>query len=142
MRLFHLFLAAATAAVAATASARPPREESPAPVDLLAGIAFDASDDEAVAAASAHPLGSLANPVRVGGPEGERAYMARLRCADGSAPRIGAQSAAGIGGFGPVTQAYALDCGAAAPGKIQLVLDRHPDEHREQQAPPGFALAR
>ena len=37
-----------------------------------------------VAAADAHPLGTLENPVRVGGPDGERAYLARLRCADGA----------------------------------------------------------
>ena len=29
-----------------------------------------------------HPLGSQQNPVRVGGPAGERAYLARLRLAD------------------------------------------------------------
>ena len=65
-----------------------------------------------VAAADAHPLGTVENPVRVGGPEGERAYLAHLRCADGAAPRIGARREAGVGAFGSVVAAYDVACGA------------------------------
>jgi hypothetical protein len=90
-----------------------------------------------VAAADAHPLGTSTNPVRVGGPEGERAYLARLRCADGSAPRIGARREAGAGGFGSVVGAYEVFCGGAA-GRI--VFDMYHEEHVETRAPQGFTL--
>jgi hypothetical protein len=130
------------AIVAAPALAKPPRAQSPVPADLLAGLGFEASDAQAVAAAEAHPLGSLQNPVRVGGPEGERAYLARLRCGDGSSPSIGTKGSAGIGAFGSLVDAYPLDCGAAAPGKISLVMDMYHSEHREERAPPGLRLER
>jgi hypothetical protein len=134
-------LIAAAALVAAPAAAKPPREESPVPQDLLAGLGFGADDQAAIAAARAHPLGSLQNPVRVGGPEGERAYLGRLRCADGSAPRIGAKGSGGVGAFGSIVDSFPLDCGAAAPGKTSLVMDMYHSEHREDHAPPGFQLA-
>jgi hypothetical protein len=90
------------------------------------------------AAADAHPLGSIENPVRVGGPRGERAYLARLRCADGAAPRIGARREAGIGAFGSVVGAYALSCDGAEAG---IVFDMYHEEHVETRAPAGFTLA-
>jgi hypothetical protein len=95
---------------------------------------------EAIAAAQAHPLGSIRNPVRVGGPEGERAYIARLRCADGSAPRIGQRSSGGVGAFGTIVDTYPLDCAAAAPGRVDLVMDMYHEEHGEDRAPPGFSI--
>jgi hypothetical protein len=48
--------------------------------------------------------------------EGARSYLARLRCADGSAPKVGPRADGGVGAYGTVVDAYALDCGAAAPG--------------------------
>lgn len=90
-----------------------------------------------VAAADAFPLGTLQNPVRVGGPEGERAYLARLRCADGAAARIGARREAGTGAFGSVVAAYEVGCAAAA-GRI--VFDMYHAEHVETRAPAGFTL--
>jgi hypothetical protein len=90
-----------------------------------------------VAAADAYPLGTLQNPVRVGGPEGERAYLARLRCADGAAARIGARREAGIGAFGSVVAAYEVGCAATA-GRV--VFDMYHAEHVETRAPMGFTL--
>ena len=63
------------------------------------------------AAADAHPLGSLENPIRVGGPEGERAYLSRLRCSGGSTPQIGGRGdggGTGEEGGGEVTTAPQL----------------------------------
>lgn len=97
--------------------------------------------DPAIAAANAHPLGSSENPVRVGGPEGERAYIARLRCADGSQPKVGQRGSQGIGAFGSIVDGYPLDCGGAAPGRTMLVMDMYHSEHVEERAPPGFTLA-
>jgi hypothetical protein len=91
-----------------------------------------------IAAADAHPLGSLENPVRVAGPDGERAYLARLHCADGAAVRIGAHHEAGIGPYGSVADAYDVACAAGA-GRI--VFDLYQEEHQETRAPAGFTLA-
>jgi hypothetical protein len=127
----------------APAVAQPPRAQSPAPRDVLAQVGqgnSDAALAEAITAARAHPLGTLANPVRVAGPEGERAYLARLRCADGRAPAVGARTPAGIGAYGSLVEAYVLDCGAAAPGKTSLVMDRYHEENPEAQAPAGFRI--
>jgi len=141
MRL-PLILAAA-ALLAAPALAKPPREESPAPRDLLAAVGGGNSDAElarAIAAAAAHPLGSAANPVRVAGPEGAQAYLARLRCADGSAAKVGARRQGGIGGYGSVTQLYPVDCGGAPPGRVDLLVDIYHAENVETRAPAGFRL--
>ena len=125
-------------------SAQPPREKSPAPQELVNSLGGDplGETEQAIAAANAHPLGTLANPVRVGGPEGERAYLSRLRCGDGSAPRIGPRSEAGIGAFGSLAGAYAIDCGAAAPGKVDLVFDMYHEEFAETRLPSGFGGTR
>jgi hypothetical protein len=142
MRLFVPILSSALL-VAVPASATPPREQSPAPKDLLAAVGSGNSDAElqaAIAAAAAHPLGSLQNPVRVGGPEGEQAYLARLRCGDGSAPKIGAKAAGGVGAYGSVVDSFALDCSPAAPGSVSLAFDIYHQEHVEQRAPAGFRI--
>lgn len=105
------------------------------------GMAPDAGEvDAAITAAAAFPLGSMENPVRVGGPEGERAYIARLRCSDGRAPQIGQRTNRGVGAFGTIVDAYPLDCGAAAPSQTTLILDMYHSEHKENAAPPGFTI--
>jgi hypothetical protein len=137
------FVLLAALLLAAPASAQAPRQQSPAPRELLAEVGSgntDAALAAAIAAAEAHPLGTLANPIRVAGPEGERAYLARLRCADGRAPAIGARASAGIGAYGSVVDSYALDCGAAAPGKVSLVMDKYHEENPESRAPAGFRI--
>jgi hypothetical protein len=138
--LFLLLLAAAAPASAQKLGARTaPPEQS------MAGIGEGSSDAEyqrEVEAAAAFPLGSLRNPVRVAGPEGERAYLARLRCADGAMPRIGVPRPGGAGGFGNVVDIVPLDCGAAAPGRAEILLDMWHEEHVETAAPSGFAIAR
>jgi hypothetical protein len=145
MKYRVLVLAAAVITATTATAQQPPREESPAPRALLEGIGAGNSDaalEQAIAAAAAHPLGTLENPVRVAGPEGERAYLARLRCADGRAPAIGTRTAAGVGAYGSLVDAWPLDCGAAAPGKVSLILDKYHEEHPEQGAPAGFQVAR
>ena len=91
-----------------------------------------------IAAADAHPLGSLENPVRVAGPDGERAYLARLHCADGAAARIGARHEAGVGPYGSVVGAYDVGCAA---GSSRIVFDMYQEEHQESRAPAGFTMA-
>ena len=91
-----------------------------------------------IAAADAHPLGSQENPIRVAGPDGERAYLARLHCADGTAVRIGARHEAGIGPYGSVVGAYEVICAGASS---RIVFDMYQEEHQESRAPAGFTLS-
>ncbi|HEY0116189.1 MAG TPA: hypothetical protein VGB54_10740 [Allosphingosinicella sp.] len=131
-------LLAATLILAQPAS--PPlgqRTGSPDRVAAALGLGPDAGEDPAIAAAAAFPLGSKENPVRVGGPAGERDYLARLRCADGSAPVKGARTDQGVGAFGSVVSGYALECGGV---RTMLIMDMYHEEHRENRAPPGFTI--
>jgi hypothetical protein len=114
------------------------------PEQLLGQLGLAPSDEDlaqSIAAADAHPLGSRQNPVRVGGPEGEQAYIARLRCSDGRPPRLGQRTSSGVGAFGTIVDAYPLDCGQAAPGQVTLIMDMYHSEHVEHRAPPGFTIA-
>ncbi|MFL6859098.1 MAG: hypothetical protein ACJ8EB_14500 [Allosphingosinicella sp.] len=114
------------------------------PEKSFAGIgegSADAALEAEIAAASAFPLGSLQNPVRVEGPDGARAYVARLRCADGKAPAAAAGRPGGTGAFGSVTELVALDCGAAAPDRAEIRFDLYHEGHVEDRAPTGFTLA-
>lgn len=135
-------LPSALLAGSALLHAAPPREESPVPRDLIGAVEAEspeAESDALAAAAAAYPLGSRENPVRVGGPEGERAYLARLRCADGRAPQIGTRSEAGAGGFGSVVASFAVTCPGAAPQAV--VMDMYHEEHDETRAPAGLTLS-
>jgi hypothetical protein len=139
-----ILAAIALLAAAPAAAADPkPGDRTLSPEQLLEQLGIGVSDEalaEAVAAASAHPLGTRENPVRVGGPEGQRAYIARLRCADGSRPKVGQRGSAGVGAFGSIVDIYPLDCGSAAPGTFGLVMDMYHDGHREDRAPAGFGI--
>lgn len=111
------------------------------PEEILHEINPNADAEELqrlIAAAASFPLGSVDNPIRVGGPEGATTYLARLRCADGSAPRIGNRSDAGVGAFGTVTSAWPAACG----GTTRLVIfDLYHEGHVEDRAPTGFSVA-
>lgn len=138
-----LFIAFAVAVPAAAQPAGKPGARTVAPEQLLTQAGVDDAEgdlERAIAAAAAFPLGSLANPLRVGGPEGARAYLARLRCADGSAPRIGPSRPGGVGAYGTVVELYPLDCARAAPGRFELIVDHYHEEHREDRAPTGFRI--
>jgi hypothetical protein len=141
MRLSPVLLAAALVAAPAAAQKLGARTASPEQVlDGMAPADPMAEADRIAQAAAAHPLGTVENPVRVGGPEGARAYLARLRCADGSPPRLGSRSPGGVGAYGTLTERYSLDCGAAAPGRVTLAFDFYHEEHVETRPAAGFAL--
>lgn len=143
MRLLPFLAASAALLVSPAHAAQKLGERTATPERILEQMGLGVSDAElerAVAAAAAHPLGSLENPVRVGGPQGQRAYMARLRCSNGERPAIGPRKPAGIGAFGTIVDLYPLDCGAAAPGGFGLVMDMYHDGHRESRAPAGFTI--
>ena len=137
-----LLLLAAVSTLAAPAAAQRLGQRTASPQSMAQSLDRGSPDEELrqqVAAADAHPLGTVENPVRVGGPEGELAYLARLRCADGAAPRVGARREAGTGAFGSVVGGYDVTCGASA---LRIVFDMYHEEHVESRAPPGFILSR
>jgi hypothetical protein len=140
--LSFAFIIMAAMLGAGEASAQPkPGDRTTSPEQMLAEMGqVDSEYEQAVAEASKHPLGSIANPVRVGGPEGERAYLARLHCASGARPTIGPRRSGGIGAFGTILGLFTLDCGASAPGRFDVNFDMYHEEHRESAAPPGFAI--
>ena len=137
--LIAFLLSASLAAVPAAAQRLGARTTSPE--QMMAQMDQSAPDEEMrrlVAEADRHPLGTVENPVRVGGPEGEHAYLGRLRCPDGATPTVGARSTAGIGAFGSVVAAFDLACGAQ---QHRIVFDMYHEEHIETRAPVGFTLA-
>jgi hypothetical protein len=85
-----------------------------------------------------HPFGSLQNPVRVGGPEVERAYLARLRCADGRYPEFEREGSFGIGPWGYVVDGYSVKC--ASGQEAMVFMDMYHSRHREDRAVPGFTI--
>jgi hypothetical protein len=110
-------------------------------MEMLAAVGAGNSDEElarTIAAAAAHPLGTSRNPVRVGGPEGARLYLANLRCGDGKPPRIGTAKEGGVGAYGSILRLYPLDCGASAPGRTDLLVDIYHEGNAETRAPAGF----
>lgn len=133
-----VFSAAAAGQVTPTQPGLGQRTQSPEA--LFQGMNQENPEQEMarlIIAAEAYPLGTVENPIRVGGPEGERAFLARLSCADGTPIRIGTRTDAGMGGFGAVTAAYGIACGGTTR---RLVFDMYHQEHVENRAPPGFTI--
>jgi hypothetical protein len=144
MRLVPIALSLLVISVAVVAQTTPTQpglgQRTQSPEALFRNMSQETPEQEMarlVAAAAAYPLGTIENPIRVGGPEGERAYLGRLSCADGTPIRIGARSDAGMGGFGAVTAAYGISCGGTTR---RLVFDMYHQEHVENRAPPGFSI--
>lgn len=141
MRILLIFAAAAL--LAAPAAAQKLGERTASPDQVLgqeAALDPEAEAEQIAAAASVHPLGSLENPIRVGGPEGARAYIGRLRCTDDSRPVVESRRAAGIGPYGTITERFALTCGDVAPGRTTLFFDFYHEEHVERLAAGGFRI--
>jgi hypothetical protein len=141
MRILPVLAAAALLAAPAAAQKLGARTASPDQVlGEAAGLDPMAEAEQIAAAAAAHPLGSVENPIRVGGPEGARAYIARLRCANESRPVIGSHATAGVGPYGTFTERYVVDCGDFAPGRQFLHFDLYHEEHVERRAAPHFRI--
>ena len=97
--------------------------------------------DRAIAAAAKHPFGSQKNPVRAAMPQGQHAYLRRLRCGDGQAPSFDRVGNYGIGVYGNIIDGYSVDCGNAAPGKVEIFMDMYHSGYVENRPVPGFTIA-
>jgi hypothetical protein len=95
---------------------------------------------KALEKAAEHPLGSEKNPVRADMPGGQRAYLARLRCADGKAPAFFREGSMGIGTFGNIIDGYRVSCEGSAPSSSLIIMDMYFAGHVEDAAVPGFTI--
>lgn len=130
---------AATLSLAACASSEPPAQNNDFSI-LTGGRVSSAQVSRIAAQAAQFPLGSEGNPIRVNMPEGERAYLARLRCSDAAAPAFQRQGSAGPGPYGSIVDIYAVACANGEPRESTIWMDMYHPQHRETAAPPGFTL--
>lgn len=84
------------------------------------------------------PLGSQQNPVRADLIQGERAYLARLRCPSGAAPSFERQGALDTSPYGTVLNAYQLTCPEGRTSTI--LMDLAHANYVEHRAVRGFSI--
>jgi hypothetical protein len=96
--------------------------------------------NRAIAKAAAFPLGDEKNPVRVNMPPGEQAYLARLRCSDGTAPAYRRDGSLGTGVYGNILDLYSVSCATGAPAAAKVHMDMYHPDHSETRAIPGFTI--
>lgn len=92
------------------------------------------------AAAETPVLGSKSAPVRAHKPEGQKAYLKRLRCPDGSAPSFSRTGSTRYGGYGNIVDIYRLRCPNTEESHT-VYMDMYHPGHIETQPVPGFTLA-
>lgn len=97
--------------------------------------------DEAIRAADAFPLGHAKNPVRVSQPSGERGYLDRLRCSDGTPPAYDRQGSTGNSPYGNIMDIYAVQCAGGTPADAQVYMDMYHKGFSEPRPVPGFTIA-
>jgi hypothetical protein len=90
----------------------------------------------AIDKAATKPLGSDKNPVRADGPPGQRAYLSRLRCADGTAPAFDRSGNIGPGIYGYIVDLYKVRCGDTVS---EVRIDMY-HRHVEAQPVAGFTI--
>jgi hypothetical protein len=94
-----------------------------------------------IEAAQAHPLGSKENPVRADMPAGQRAYLNRLRCANGKRPAYNRVGNFGKGPYQRIIDGYEVVCEGSTPAKSMIYMDMYHGGYRESAAVPGFTIA-
>jgi len=110
-------------------------------LDLMSGGAFKGKTLEArLKTAAAAPLGSRENPVRADRPEGQRAYLSRLRCGDGAAPTYERMGSFGPGPFGAIIDGYRVTCVIGELKERQVFMDMYHRGHVELAPVPGYAI--
>jgi hypothetical protein len=134
----------------AKAVAETPKPAAPAltkdQVDFLnmmaPGRAQGAALDRQIADAGKRPLGSKDNPVRADNPDGQHAYLRRLRCSDGKAPAYQRNGNLGAGIYKSIVDLYVVTCGGAQPARTEVIMDMYFPGHVEQQPVPGFTIVK
>ena len=83
-------------------------------------------------------LGTKTNPVRCEAPRGERAYLNRLRCANGKRPDYSRIGSFGIGPYGNILDGYRVKCEGS--NEVTVFMDMYHDGYVEKEAVPGFTI--
>jgi hypothetical protein len=96
---------------------------------------------QALTESARHPLGSKQNPVRADMPQGQRAYLARLRCSNGSTPTFERVANLGAGVFGSIIDQFDVRCQNSAPLRTIIIMDMYFTGHVETRPVKGFTLA-
>lgn len=120
----------------------PASEDDDLLLAVLAGRSRLGADENARIAqeASAYPLGNRENPIRAHMPEGQRAYLQRLRCNNGRAPSFHRTGNLGMGIYGNIIDNYEVVCPGSGGGRHMLIMDMYHPDHIETAAPPGFNI--
>jgi len=142
--MIRLILAVLSLGLAAgAAQAQSPEENLRNIQRMLTSAGVPPASEERIAElaliAAAHPLGSTANPVRATMPQGQRAYLQRLRCANGRAPSVERVGSVGESPYGNIMDHYAVDCRRSAPGRVDVYMDMY-HFHVEEAPAPGFTI--
>lgn len=85
-------------------------------------------------------LGTQENPIKADMPQGQRAYLNRLRCKDNTTPSYYRIGNVGIGAFGHIVDLYQLNCANSEPKESKLYMDMYFPGHVENNAPNGFTI--
>jgi hypothetical protein len=96
---------------------------------------------EALKKADKHPLGSERNPVRADMPDGQRAYLARLRCSNEAPPTWRRVGNLGAGVFGSIVDQYDVRCEGSHPARTIIVMDMYFSGYKETRVIDGFTIA-
>lgn len=127
---------AAALSVTAAQAQKVPNPSRDMMQELGAGLQGEALE-QAIAQAETHPLGSNENPVRENQPEGQRAYLRRLRCEDGTAPAFKRAGNVGAGVYGYIVDLYKVTCAGKDP--VDIYIDMYHDGP-ETRPVPGFSI--
>lgn len=110
--------------------------------DLIAGGRLSGPYlEKAIREAAQYPLGSEQNPVRADMPAGQRAYLARLRCADGTPPAYARKGLLQATPFGSLVDGFEVRCRNGSPERTTIAMDMYHPGYAEQLPPQGFTLA-
>ncbi len=89
-----------------------------------------------------HKFGSYGNPVRVNMPSGEREYLAKLTCSDGSRIAYRRGGSAGVGPYGNMLDVYNVSCFIDSTLKeYQIYMDMYHPKHKENKAVEDFIFS-
>jgi hypothetical protein len=83
-------------------------------------------------------LGTKTNPIRCEDPKGERQYLSRLRCTDGSRPAFSRIGSFGVGPYGNILDGYRVKCEGG--DEVTVFMDMYHEGYIEKEAVPGFAI--
>jgi hypothetical protein len=87
---------------------------------------------------SKHALGTRGNPVRADRPSGQRAYLSRLRCANGETPKLNRIGNFGLGPYSRIIDGYKVECKGEEDRTI--VLDMYHPGYVEKEPVEGFTI--